>query len=162
MEHVALVKGGTHNKSVNIRIHSKCLTGDTFNSLRCDCGEQLEKSLRFIGKHNGVLIYMDQEGRGIGLTNKIKAYSLQDQGMDTIEANESLGFAGDERNYSIVAEILNILGVSKANLMTNNPSKIKFLEISGIIVHRVPLKTKPNKHNAFYLETKKFRSGHLL
>lgn len=161
-EHAALVKGDTADKSVNVRIHSKCLTGDTLGSLRCDCGGQLEKSLKFIGNNGGVLIYLDQEGRGIGLTNKIKAYSLQDRGMDTIEANESLGFSGDERNYSIAAEILTILGVSEARLMTNNPTKIEFLENNGVIVHRVPLRTRPNKHNAFYLETKKSRSGHLL
>ncbi len=161
-EHAALVNGDMRKGFVNVRVHSKCLTGDAFRSLRCDCGEQLKKSLKFIGKNGGVLIYLDQEGRGIGLTNKIRAYALQDRGFDTMESNEMLGFASDERDYSIVTSILNLLGVSKVKLLTNNPSKIKFLKNSGLDVKRIPLRTKPNKHNEFYLATKKEMAGHLL
>lgn len=161
-EHVALTKGETRNGPVNVRVHSKCLTGDAFRSFKCDCGEQLEKSLRYIGKNGGVLIYLDQEGRGIGLVNKIRAYALQDHGFDTIESNEMLGFEGDERDYSVVVEILATLGISDTKLLTNNPSKMEFLKKSGIGVRRIPLITKPNKHNALYLKTKRSKAGHLL
>ena len=161
-EHVALVKGDTQNKEVTVRIHSKCLTGDVFGSLRCDCGEQLEASVDYIGKNGGILIYLDQEGRGIGLLNKIRAYALQDYGFDTVESNEMLGFANDERDYSIVIEILAILGVSSVKLFTNNPEKIEFLENNGIKVSRIPLTIRPNKHNTFYLDTKRLRAGHLI
>ncbi len=161
-EHVALVKGGTRAKPVNVRIHSKCLTGDTLGSLRCDCGEQLEKSLRFIGKRGGILIYLDQEGRGIGLTNKIKAYSLQDLGMDTIEANEHLGFDADMRDYGAAIKILKALKISSIVLMTNNPKKLGAISKGGILVERMPLKTKPNEFNSGYMDTKRLKSGHLV
>ncbi len=161
-EHVALVKGGTNNKQVNVRIHSKCITGDALGSLRCDCGEQLNASMGCIGGKGGVLIYLDQEGRGIGLVNKIKAYALQDNGLDTYEANKFLGFGDDERDYVTVLEILKSLGINDIRLFTNNPAKIKFLESNGIKVERVPLVTKPNKYNSAYLATKKLKASHLL
>jgi len=161
-EHAALVKGDAKNRGVNARIHSKCLTGDVLGSLRCDCGEQLIASMDYIGKNGGVLVYLDQEGRGIGLLNKIRAYALQDFGFDTFQSNEMLGFANDERDYSVVIEIFAVLGVSSIKLFTNNPDKVEFLRKNGIKVSRVPLKTAPNKHNAFYLKTKKLKAGHLL
>ncbi|MBI4177711.1 MAG: GTP cyclohydrolase II [Candidatus Aenigmarchaeota archaeon] len=160
-EHIAIAKGEFKNKKVTVRIHSKCLTGDTFRSLRCDCGEQLEKSLIFIGKHGGVLVYLDQEGRGIGLSNKIKAYALQDKGMDTIEANECLGFDGDVRDYGAAVEILSALKISSIVLMTNNPKKMDAMSRGGISVERMPLKVKPNEFNEGYIETKRLKSGHL-
>ncbi|MBI3412812.1 MAG: GTP cyclohydrolase II [Candidatus Aenigmarchaeota archaeon] len=160
-EHVALVKGETRNKQVNVRIHSKCVTGDSLGSLRCDCGEQLNASMDYMGKNGGILIYLDQEGRGIGLLNKIRAYALQDRGFDTVESNEMLGFDQDARDYSAVLEILNLLGIRNVRLFTNNPEKVEFLRKNGIKVIRVPLTVKPNRHNAFYLETKKLKTGHL-
>ncbi len=160
-EHVAIAKGEL-DKKVAVRIHSKCLTGDTFGSLRCDCGEQLKKSLVFIGKHGGILIYLDQEGRGIGLVNKIKAYALQDMGMDTIEANECLGFDGDMRDYGSAVEILNTLKISSIMLMTNNPKKMDAMYRGGITVERMPLKIKPNEFNSGYIDTKRLKSGHLV
>ncbi len=164
-EHVALLRcnHGAHN-GVPVRVHSRCLTGDTLTSLRCDCRDQLEASLKYLEKKRcGVLIYLDQEGRGIGLANKIKAYSLQDQGMDTVEANVHLGFGEDTRDYSAAAEILKFLGISDIMLLTNNPLKISDLERHGIrVTKRVPLVIKPNKFNKRYLETKKKKMKHLL
>lgn len=162
--HVALVKGDIKGKeNILVRVHSECLTGDTFHSLRCDCGEQLEKALSMIGKQEGVLLYLRQEGRGIGLLNKIKAYSLQDQGMDTVEANENLGFKPDERDYTIGAQILADLGLTTIKLLTNNPKKIKGLEKYKLkIVERIPLIIDPNKHTEKYLKAKKEKLGHLL
>lgn len=164
-EHMALVKGDiTTPGSVLVRLHSECLTGDVFGSERCDCGDQIRQSLRLIDQQGrGVLIYMHQEGRGIGLTNKIKAYALQDQGRDTVEANIELGFKDDLRDYGIGAQILRDLGVKKISLLTNNPRKISGLEIYGInAVERVPLEVPPRDTNIHYLRTKQSKLGHLL
>lgn len=160
-EHLALVKGEL-GEIVNVRVHSKCLTGDTFCSLRCDCHEQLETSLKYISDKSGVLIYLDQEGRGIGLINKIKAYALQDAGYDTVEANKQLGFEDDHRDFKIAAEILHYLRIKKIRLLTNNPEKMKGLEDNGITVERIPLIIKPNKHNKRYMDTKKNKMNHLI
>lgn len=164
-EHLALVCGKIENNVVPlVRIHSKCLTGDTLASLRCDCRNQLESALKMISKAGkGILLYLDQEGRGIGLSNKIKAYSLQDSGMDTVEANVHLGFPDDLRDYSEAAEILKLLEVREVRLITNNPKKTSDLEKCGIkITGRVPLVIKPNKFNKKYIETKRDKMNHIL
>ncbi len=163
-QHLALIKGKVNGKkNVYVRVHSQCLTGDTLGSLRCDCGAQLNKALKIIGKKGGVLLYMQQEGRGIGLVNKIIAYNYQDKGMDTVEANLKLGFKSDSRDYTIGAQILADLGLSTIRLLTNNPKKIEGLEKYGLeIVERVPILTKPNMINKKYLETKKEKLGHYL
>lgn len=164
-EHLAFVKGEFSAETPHlVRIHSECLTGDVFHSLRCDCQQQLEKSLNMIEKAgNGVVIYMRQEGRGIGLVNKLLAYKLQDEGKDTIEANLELGFKADERNYASAAQILTDLGIKKVKLLTNNPDKIKALEKYNIVIsERVPLEVAPNKHNTHYLRTKRDKMGHLI
>lgn len=164
-EHVALTRcaHGPH-KAVPVRIHSRCLTGDTLTSMRCDCHDQLEASLRYLEKRKcGMLIYLDQEGRGIGLANKIKAYALQDTGMDTVEANVHLGFGEDLRDYKIAADILKHFGVAEIALLTNNPAKIRDLEHHGIkVVKRIPIITKSNRYNRKYLETKKRKMNHVL
>ena len=163
-EHIALIKHKRtgKNDAVAVRIHSKCLTGDTLASMRCDCRDQLESSLNYINKNGGIVVYLDQEGRGIGLSNKIKAYALQDAGLDTIEANYNLGFDGDLRDYKNAADILKYLGVNRINLLTNNPKKIKNLETNGIeIVTRIPIMIKPNKFNKRYMKTKKDKMRHL-
>ena len=163
--HVALVKGPlAPEEPILVRVHSECLTGDVFGSLRCDCGEQLHKSLEAIEKEGrGVFLYMRQEGRGIGLSNKIRAYELQDKGKDTVEANETLGFAPDLRDYGIGAQILVDLGVRKLRLLTNNPKKLVGLQGYGLeIVERVPLEVVPNPINLRYLETKRDKLGHLI
>jgi 3,4-dihydroxy 2-butanone 4-phosphate synthase/GTP cyclohydrolase II len=165
VEHVALVKGKlTKDDPVLVRVHSSCVTGDIFGSKRCDCGHQLQKAMEMIDREGkGVLIYMNQEGRGIGLFNKIKAYKLQEQGYDTVEANIDLGFKEDERDYGVGANILRELGLGKIRLLTNNPIKRKGLEGYGLeIVENVPLEVEPNEHNKFYLETKKHKMGHTL
>lgn len=164
-EHICLamgVSGGEEN--LPVRIHSKCLTGDTLGSLRCDCRGQLEAALGHIAKEGrGMLIYLDQEGRGIGLLNKIKAYSLQDSGMDTVEANLHLGFGEDLRDYEVAAEILGYFGVKSVALLTNNPEKIKGLEEHGIkVAGRIPLICSPNEHNGKYLDAKKEKLNHML
>ncbi len=163
--HVALVKGDIDpEKPTLARVHSECLTGDIFGSLRCDCGEQLHAALEMIDQEGcGVLLYIRQEGRGIGLVNKIKAYALQEQGLDTVEANEKLGFKADMRNYGIGAQILVDIGVKKMKLITNNPKKMIGLEGYGLsVVEQVSTETEPNKYNRGYLECKKFKMGHLL
>ena len=164
-EHVAITKGdviGTSN--VPVRLHSECLTGDALGSLRCDCRDQLESALKAIGQmERGLVLYLRQEGRGIGLTNKIRAYSLQDQGLDTVEANLALGFRDDERDYAVAAHMLMSLKIDSVQLMTNNPKKIDQLQQYGIKVNgRIPHIMQPNEHNRFYLETKAAKSGHLI
>ena len=164
-DHAAIVKGEIYGgEDVPVRVHSECLTGDAFGSLRCDCRDQLEAALRAIGSmEKGILLYMRQEGRGIGLTNKIRAYGLQDYGYDTVDANLALGFRDDEREYSVAAHMLFSLKVKSIRLMTNNPKKINDLTQHGVVVNgRIPHIIPPNAHNQFYLETKAARSGHLI
>lgn len=163
--HIALVTGDiSDGENVLCRVHSECLTGDVFGSLRCDCGQQLDKAMRMIAeKGRGVLLYMRQEGRGIGLVNKLKAYHLQDNGMDTLEANIALGFKGDLREYYIGAQILRDLEIKSLELLTNNPDKIYQLEDYGMeIIRRIPIEIEANKYDRFYLKTKQDRMGHLL
>jgi len=165
MEHVALIKGEWEkDEAVLVRVHSSCITGDIFGSMRCECGEQLHKAMQLIEKEGkGVVVYMNQEGRGIGLMNKIKAYQLQEQGMDTVDANLHLGFNADERDYGVGAQILREIGVTKIRLMSNNPVKRIGLEAYGLsIIENVPLEVAPNQHNEFYMTTKKTRMGHNL
>jgi len=164
-EHIALTIGEwTEDEPVLVRIHSECLTGDVFGSMRCDCGEQIDLALQQISQEgNGIFLYMRQEGRGIGLHNKIKAYSLQDQGLDTVEANETLGFEPDLRHYGVGAQILRDLGVRKLNLLTNNPKKV--VGLSGFdleIVDRIPVEAEVTDENRTYMKTKKARMGHIL
>ncbi len=160
--HLALIKGSPAKNGALVRVHSECLTGDVFGSKRCDCGEQLKLAMKTIEKcGSGVILYMRQEGRGIGLANKMKAYKLQDKGLDTVEANEALGFKADLRDYGIGAQILADLGLGKIRLLTNNPKKIVGLEGYGLeVVERVPLVVKPSKSNKRYLRTKKEKLGH--
>ncbi len=165
IQHVALLKGEINPEDeVLVRVHSECLTGDVFGSERCDCGDQLHRAMQMIDEvGKGVIVYMHQEGRGIGLVNKIKAYNLQDQGMDTVEANIHLGFKEDLRDYGLGAQILADLGVRKMRLMTNNPKKIVGLNGYGLtITERVPIEIKPNENNLKYLQTKKDKMGHIL
>jgi 3,4-dihydroxy 2-butanone 4-phosphate synthase/GTP cyclohydrolase II len=153
-----------HNEPVLVRVHDECLTGDIFGSLRCDCGEQLHSALKIIQNHGkGVLLYMRQEGRGIGLENKLHAYLLQEKGLDTVEANERLGFPADKRDYGIGAQILRDLGVTKMRLLTNNPKKFAALAGYGLeIVERVPIVMEPKEENKRYLLTKKEKLGHII
>ena len=165
LEHVALIKGTWKpEEAILVRVHSSCATGDTFGANRCECGEQLHKAMREIEKEGkGVIVYMNQEGRGIGLMAKMAAYKLQEQGLDTVDANLHLGFKADERDYGVGASILREIGVSKMRLMTNNPIKRIGLEAYGLeIVENVPIEIEPNKFNAFYMKTKKERMGHNL
>lgn len=164
-EHAALVKGDiTDMENVPVRLHSECLTGDAFTSLRCDCREQLELAMENLQKlPAGAILYLRQEGRGIGLENKIRAYQLQEMGHDTNEANEALGFDADERDYAIAADMLRALRVKSVHLMSNNPDKARDLETHGIqVTGRIPVQVPANKYNAAYLETKRVKSGHSL
>ncbi len=163
-EHLAIMSQDFEElSSPYLRVHSECLTGDTFASLKCDCQNQLHQALDFISKNGGIIIYHRQEGRNIGLLNKVNAYCLQEQGRNTIEANLELGFEEDERYYLIVEEILKDLNITSIKLITNNPKKIKYMESIGIeILERIPSITEVNKHNKSYLETKKEKMGHLL
>jgi GTP cyclohydrolase II len=164
-EAVALVRGNLKGKTAPlVRVHSQCLTGDVLTSLRCDCRAQLELSLKKIGRApSGILLYLPQEGRGIGLMNKLRAYELQDGGMDTVEANETLGFAADVRDYEFSAQILKKLGANKIRLLSNNPEKVRQLEDSGIqVAERVPCQPRVSKISSGYLKTKKRKMGHLL
>ncbi len=163
LEHSALIKGSwTKNEAVLVRVHSSCVTGDIFGSKRCDCGDQLHESMRMIEKEGkGVILYMNQEGRGIGYFNKIKTYKLQEEGYDTVEANHKLGFADDERDYGVGAQILRDLGICNIRLLTNNPVKRAGLEGYGLqITEIIPIEIDSNKYNQFYLETKKLKMGH--
>lgn len=163
-EHLAIYKEPLltdANNILNVRIHSECLTGDALGSLKCDCGDQLQYALKYIEENGGMVIYLRQEGRNIGLLNKINAYALQDQGLNTIEANHQLGFDADERSYEIVTTILHHFNIHKINLMTNNPDKLGSLE--GVeIIKRLPIIIKGNQHNESYLKVKKDEMGHLL
>jgi GTP cyclohydrolase II len=164
-DHVAIVHGDVVGHSdVPTRLHSECLTGDVMGSLRCDCRDQLEASLqRIAAEPRGVVLYMRQEGRGIGLANKVRAYALQDRGLDTVEANQALGFRDDERDYAVAAHMIRSLGLASVRLMTNNPGKVAQLEQYGVKVSsRIPHLLPPNAHNRFYLETKAKRSGHFI
>lgn len=162
-EHFILMKAPLFgNQKPLVRIHSECITGDLFGSCRCDCGKQLELSLSMIAEEGGVLIYLRQEGRGIGLANKLKAYALQEQGLDTVEANLKLGLPADDRNYAVAYQILKYLGIDSLRMLTNNPSKIKAMQAYGIEAQRVPLEINPTEHNKEYLFTKKHKLGHLL
>lgn len=165
-EHVALTTGfepGRPGGPILVRLHSECLTGDVFGSRRCDCGEQLDESMRLLREQGlGVLLYLRQEGRGVGLTNKISAYALQERGLDTVQANQALGLPDDARDYRVAAEMLLDLGVRKAAVLTNNPAKIEGLRRHGIeVVERLPVQVEPNPFNLGYLRTKKEKLGHL-
>jgi GTP cyclohydrolase II len=163
-EHIALVRGDVRGaESVPVRMHSECLTGDVLGSLRCDCRDQIEYSLRYLAsEEKGILLYLRQEGRGIGLINKIRAYALQDSGLDTVEANQALGFHDDERDYAIAAGMLKALGVKSIKLLSNNPKKFDNLRENGIVItERVPLVRPANRFNHRYLETKARKSGHM-
>jgi GTP cyclohydrolase II len=162
-EAVALVMGDVHSAPALLRIHSQCLTGDVFGSLRCDCRQQLELALEMIaGEGAGILVYEAQEGRGIGLMPKLQAYELQDSGLDTVEANERLGFKADHREFALPAEILKVLGVSRVRLLSNNPDKVAALERAGIqVTERVPCEVVPSAHAEDYMRTKKEKLGHL-
>ncbi len=164
-EHVAMVRGDVVGQAdVPTRLHSECLTGDVMGSLRCDCRDQLQEGLKLIGSmERGILLYLRQEGRGIGLTNKVRAYALQDRGLDTVDANLALGFRDDERDYAVAAHMLQSLDVRSVRLITNNPDKISQLTRYGVAVTgRIPHVIPPNEHNRFYLETKARRSGHYI
>jgi GTP cyclohydrolase II len=163
-EHVALLIGTRDDSAPVVRLHSECLTGDVLGSLKCDCGPQLHAALHAIaGAQWGVLLYLRQEGRGIGLINKLRAYALQDQGFDTVDANTRLGFAIDARDFAVAARMLDLLGISSVRLMTNNPAKVEGLSAQGVTVEeRLPLAIAANPHNAHYLDTKRDRTGHQL
>lgn len=164
-EHAAIVHGDVEGaEAVPLRVHSECFTGDVMGSLKCDCRDQLEAALRMIATEpRGVVLYLRQEGRGIGLANKIRAYALQDTGLDTVEANHALGFQDDERRYDVAADMIRELGIASVRLISNNPTKARALTDLGIpVVGRISLKMQPNPHNVRYLDTKRNKSGHLL
>jgi len=164
MPHIAIIAEKTDlNKVVNVRFHSECITGEVFHSIKCECGKQLDASMKYINENGGIIVYLRQEGRNIGIINKIKAYSLQERGLNTVEANLHLGLPADDRDFDIGIEILNILGVKSINLITNNPLKIKSIKESNIKLNkRIPLKIVPNKESKEYLEVKKSFFGHYL
>ncbi len=164
LEHVALLVGSPNGQPPLVRLHSECLTGDVLGSLKCDCGPQLDAALRLMAESGwGILLYLRQEGRGIGLINKLRAYALQDQGFDTVDANTRLGFAIDARDFSVASRMLNLLGQDRIRLLTNNPEKVARLASEGVeVIERVPHKLPPNPHNARYLDTKRDRTGHAL
>ena len=165
LEHIALIKGDVADgQPVLVRVHSSCATGDIFGSMRCECGEQLHKAMELIEKEGrGVVVYLNQEGRGIGLMEKIRAYKLQEEGLDTVEANLHLGHQADERDYGVGAQILQQLGIQQMRLLSNNPIKRVGLEGYGLkVIETLPLEIQPNEHNAFYMQTKKDRMGHVL
>ncbi len=161
---VALVAENTDfSKPVNVRFHSECLTGEVFHSKKCECGQQLETAMKYMQEHGGIIVYLRQEGRNIGIINKLKAYALQEKGLDTVQANLQLGLPADDRNFSVAIDILKELGVQEINLLTNNPEKIKAVEESSIkLNHRVPLQIAANENSEGYLKTKKEYFGHLL
>ncbi|HMV66318.1 MAG TPA: GTP cyclohydrolase II [Myxococcota bacterium] len=164
-EHAAILHGDVRDaRDVPIRLHSECFTGDVMGSLKCDCRDQLEAALNLVASRElGAVLYLRQEGRGIGLANKIRAYALQDAGLDTVEANHALGFQDDERRYDVAAQMVRELGIRSVQLITNNPKKVEGLRALGIdVTGRIPLQMEPNPHNRFYLETKKAKSGHML
>ncbi len=162
--HLALVAQNTDfNKTVNVRFHSECITGEIFHSKKCECGQQLDAAMKFMAENGGVIIYLRQEGRNIGIINKLKAYALQEKGLDTVEANLKLGLPADGRNFDVAVEILKMLEIQKINLLTNNPDKLRSLENSGIILeNRLPLEIDSNEVNESYLVKKKDYFGHLL
>ena len=164
MPHMAIIAENTDFlKPVNVRFHSECITGEVFHSKKCECGQQLDGAMKFIHENGGIIIYLRQEGRNIGIINKLKAYSLQEKGFDTVEANLKLGLPADDRNFSEAIEILNILGVKEINLLTNNPEKIKIVEKSNIHLHkRIPLQITSTSESESYLKVKKDYFGHLL
>lgn len=164
LEHVALLVGSPNGQPPLVRLHSECLTGDVLGSLKCDCGPQLDSALRLMAESGwGILLYLRQEGRGIGLINKLRAYALQDQGFDTVDANTRLGFAIDARDFSVASRMLSLLGQDRIRLLTNNPEKVARLAAEGVeVIERVPHKLPPNPHNARYLDTKRDRTGHAL
>ena len=164
MPHMAIIAENTDfSNPVNVRFHSECITGEVFHSQKCECGQQLDSAMKFVSENGGMIIYLRQEGRNIGIINKLKAYALQEQGFDTVEANLRLGLPADGRDFGIAIEMLKVLGVSDVNLLTNNPEKLKSLENSGIILHnRIPLEIDSNPSSASYLTKKKDYFGHLL
>ncbi len=164
MPHMALVAENTDfSKPVNVRFHSECITGEVFHSRKCECGQQLDSALKYAHENGGIIVYLRQEGRNIGIINKLKAYALQEKGLDTVEANLQLGLPADDRDFNVAIDILKILGVKEINLLTNNPEKIKFVENSEIHLNlRIPLQIKANENSKEYLKTKKNYFGHLL
>lgn len=164
MPHMALVAEGTDfTKPVNVRFHSECITGEVFHSRKCECGQQLDYAMQYTQEHGGIIVYLRQEGRGIGIINKLKAYALQEQGLDTVEANLQLGLPADDRDFTVAIEILKFLGVTEVNLLTNNPDKIRYVEESGIkLLSRLPLHIDPTEDSKEYLKVKKSYFKHLL
>ncbi|UFH31065.1 GTP cyclohydrolase II [Chryseobacterium sp. C-71] len=164
MPHMAIIAEHTDfSKPINVRFHSECITGEVFHSQKCECGQQLDAAMKYTHEHGGIIVYLRQEGRNIGIINKLKAYSLQEKGFDTVEANLKLGLPADDRNFSVAIDILNILNVKNINLLTNNPEKVKFVEQSNINLNsRIPLQIPANDSSRGYLQTKKDYFGHIL
>ena len=164
MPHIVLIAENTDfTKPINVRFHSECITGEVFHSKKCECGQQLDAAMKYTQENGGIIIYLRQEGRNIGIINKLKAYALQEKGLDTVEANLELGLPADDRDFEVAIDILKQIGVKEVNLLTNNPDKLKFVENSEIILNkRIPLQIKANEINSSYLQTKKDYFGHLL